>query len=121
MQSQFLSFAVSLSAMVAVVAAAASGQMEDPGRVAVALAYSFMVPYFMSMMAHIVAAISMNFTSLERVLEYASLPQEAARTLPQDPDPAAWPEEGAIELRGASMRYRPGLPLALKGVSVRIH
>ncbi len=38
MQSQFLSFAVSLSAMVAVVAAAASGQMEDPGRVAMALA-----------------------------------------------------------------------------------
>ena len=61
-----------------------------------------------------------GFASLERVLEYTSLPQEAARSCDADPCSSEWPLSGAIEFTGLSMRYRPGLPLTLVDFSARI-
>lgn len=73
--------------------------------------------------------------SLERLLEYLGLPQEAARTLPPAavaPVPpqtgavrtgehgAAWPTAGAIEFVDLELRYRPELPLVLVGLNARI-
>lgn len=34
--------------------------------------------------------------------------------------PAAWPERGEIELRNIKLRYRPELPLVLKGISMHV-
>ena len=34
--------------------------------------------------------------------------------------PEAWPRLGALEFRDVRMRYRPGLPLALDGLSFRV-
>ena len=32
----------------------------------------------------------------------------------------AWPSEGAVEFKDARLRYRPGLPLVLNGLNIRI-
>jgi len=35
--------------------------------------------------------------------------------------PAVWPEEGSVEYDNVTMRYRPSLPTALKGVTFRVN
>ena len=56
----------------------------------------------------------------ERVLHYNHLEMEAAPTLPTDPKPEAWPTQGKVEFKLVELRYRPDLPLVLKGVSFSI-
>ena len=58
--------------------------------------------------------------SLERLLEYKSIPQEASHNLASDPAADAWPLTGRIEFRDLAMRYRAGLPLALQHFSATI-
>jgi hypothetical protein len=64
-----------------------------------------------------------NFNSVERIVEYMEPEPEA------DPDtapdvlkqmPKDWPTHGAIEIEGLVMRYRPEMPLVLKGVSFSV-
>jgi len=60
-------------------------------------------------------------TSVERVEEYCELPQEAARdTAPAHAPPSDWPSAGKVEFRDVSLRYREGLDLALRGMSLEI-
>eukprot|EP01051_Picozoa_sp_SAG22_P025863 SAG22_NODE_7871_length_701_cov_0.958472_1_plen_185_part_01 len=59
-----------------------------------------------------------QMTYVERVFQYIDLPGEPAAVLPSDP--AGWPNAGSIEVQNISLRYRPGLPLALDGVSLSV-
>jgi ATP-binding cassette subfamily C (CFTR/MRP) protein 1 len=62
-----------------------------------------------------------NMVAVERVEQYRKIPSEAARALDKDvalgPD---WPSLGAIRFENAKLRYRPGLPLVLKGLNLYI-
>lgn len=71
------------------------------------------------------------FTSVERVLEYTSIPQEVSRWSADSPTdnslgsthatvPATWPSAGSIEFRDVWLRYREGLEPVLKGLLVNI-
>jgi len=95
-----------------------------PSYTGLALTYSFLLPYFMSMFSVISSIGLTNLTSLERILEYRSntVPQEAEAELEGDEALRAkgWPQRGAISMQSVSLRYRPGLPLAVKGVSMDI-
>ena len=62
-----------------------------------------------------------NMVSVERVRQYTQLDQEA----PHDTDADSkldkdWPSEGRIEFKDSKLRYRPGLPLVLKGLNLTI-
>jgi ABC-type multidrug transport system fused ATPase/permease subunit len=46
--------------------------------------------------------------------------QEAPHENPDTKPRPQWPEHGAIEFKGVSMRYRPGLPNVLHGISMSI-
>ncbi|KAJ8602954.1 hypothetical protein CTAYLR_001545 [Chrysophaeum taylorii] len=89
----------------------------------VALTYALVAPYFAGMMSELYLQLSLCATSLERLFEYLPeanvVPTEAPRALAADDDVAnsAWPERGALEFRDVSLRYRAGLPLALKAAS----
>jgi ABC-type multidrug transport system fused ATPase/permease subunit len=48
------------------------------------------------------------------------LEQEAPHEIPDMKPPPEWPAHGAIEFRNVSMRYRPGLPTVLHGISMSI-
>lgn len=62
-----------------------------------------------------------NMVAVERVRQYSTLEKEAPQHLSKDsniiPD---WPNNGVIEFKAAKLRYRPGLPLVLKGMSLVI-
>lgn len=59
-----------------------------------------------------------TMTGVERLIAYKHVPQEAAHLVEPRPE-KSWPK-GEIELRNVSARYRPNLPLVLKGVSLHI-
>eukprot|EP00755_Sulcionema_specki_P013131 Sspe_Gene.8694::Locus_2941_Transcript_1_1_Confidence_1.000_Length_4731::g.8694::m.8694 len=64
----------------------------------------------------------MAMNSVERILHHCKLPaeegdDERAAALP---DPQGWPTKGDIAISSLSVRYRPGLPLVLRDVNLKI-
>ena len=62
------------------------------------------------------------FTSIERICEYShDLPQEDVLTnITRDKKFDSWPQSGVLDVKNVCMRYRPGLPLALRDVSFAV-
>ena len=61
--------------------------------------------------------------SVETVTHYShgkNIAQEAPHEIPEKKPPAEWPTDGAIEFNDIKMRYRPKLPLVLRGLSLSI-
>ena len=57
------------------------------------------------------------------VVQYSNselMEQEAAHEIPESKPRPEWPETGAIEFKDLEMRYRPGLPNVLHGISMSI-
>jgi ATP-binding cassette subfamily C (CFTR/MRP) protein 1 len=62
-----------------------------------------------------------NMVAVERVQEYTQIESEGDRHTPVDDDlPSNWPTRGELEIKGAKLRYRPGLPMVLKGLDIHI-
>lgn len=66
------------------------------------------------------AMFETRFNSVERIMAYRELPQEAPATIEATKPEDNWPTEGALSYRGVWMRYRPELPAVLKGVTFDI-
>ena len=66
------------------------------------------------------ADVENAMNSTERLHAYANtLPQEVDDT--SKPPTQDWPQAGEVHFSNTRMRYRPGLPEALKGVNLQIH
>lgn len=62
-----------------------------------------------------------NMVSVERIQQYCKLQSEAPRETEGDKAlSASWPEKGVIEFKHAQLRYRPGLPLVLKDLTLKV-
>ena len=67
------------------------------------------------------AEVSNQMVSVERILEFCHLESEAPLDLDSDKQlPTSWPHQGTIQVQDLSVRYRPGLPLALAGINLTI-
>uniref|UniRef100_A0A8C6A6B9 ABC-type glutathione-S-conjugate transporter n=1 Tax=Marmota marmota marmota TaxID=9994 RepID=A0A8C6A6B9_MARMA len=62
-----------------------------------------------------------SIMSVERVRDYARTAKEAPWRLPSCAGRPPWPRGGQIEFRNFGLRHRPELPLAVQGVSFKIH
>ncbi|KAE9366466.1 putative ABC bile acid transporter [Stipitochalara longipes BDJ] len=61
--------------------------------------------------------IELDMNAAERIIEYANLPTESLDGA--DP-PAAWPNEGRLEVNDLVVGYAPDLPPVLKGLTFRV-
>ena len=61
-----------------------------------------------------------NMVAVERIQQYFKIPGEASRLTLIDDTLTNWPKEGKIDFVNAKLRYRPGLPLVLKGLNLSI-
>ena len=62
-----------------------------------------------------------NFVAVERIQEYTELESEADRKTSIDDGPAKnWPTGGEIVFKESQLRYRPELPLVLRGLNISI-
>ena len=62
-----------------------------------------------------------DMNSVERIVYYArDLELEPSHEIPERKPAAPWPSEGKLEIKDAFLKYRPELPLVLKGLSMTV-
>jgi ABC-type multidrug transport system fused ATPase/permease subunit len=67
------------------------------------------------------AEVENNMNSVERIVHYSrEVEQEPPLEIPANKPPPSWPAEGRIELSNVVLKYRPELPIVLKGISLSI-
>jgi ABC-type multidrug transport system fused ATPase/permease subunit len=92
----------------------------------IGLVYCLELSKYVQAFARFSAELEQRFTSPERIFEYSKLPQEQDIALVQHaavPKPAitgVWPSAGAVEYKAVTMRYRPELEPALRGLTFSI-
>ncbi|XP_050401602.2 ATP-binding cassette sub-family C member 4 isoform X1 [Patella vulgata] len=91
----------------------------SPGLLALALTYllSFGMPF--EFFIRITAELENAMTSVERVLSYTHVKQEAER-ISDRPPPKDWPSQGSITFSDVSLRYTPDSPLILRKIDIHI-
>lgn len=90
------------------------------GMVGLAMSYALQITSSLNWIVRQTVEVETNIVSVERVLEYARLPSEAAEINPRNRPPASWPANGAITFNNYSARYREGLDLVLKDIKLDI-
>ena len=60
-------------------------------------------------------------SSVERIVHYTTeIEQEVPHEIPYHKPPVSWPAQGQIVLKDVVLKYRPGLPSVLKGLSMNV-
>lgn len=90
------------------------------GMVGLAMSYALQITSSLNWIVRQTVEVETNIVSVERVLEYARLPSEAPDIIPRHRPPVAWPANGAVQFHNLSTRYRAGLDLVLKNITLDI-
>ncbi|POM75559.1 ABC Superfamily [Phytophthora palmivora] len=87
----------------------------------ISLTYSLMLTSVVQWVMRSVDRVDSAMTSVERLLHFRQIPQEedSADCIPMNSD--VWPSEGAIKFDNLCLKYRPELPLVLRGVTMDIN
>ncbi|KAK4175628.1 P-loop containing nucleoside triphosphate hydrolase protein [Triangularia setosa] len=90
------------------------------GWVGLAMSYALQITTSLNWIVRQTVEVETNIVSVERVLEYARLPSEAPEIVHRNRPPVSWPARGEVEFNNYSTRYREGLDLVLKNISLDI-
>lgn len=72
----------------------------------------------MSLHVRVLAQLELDFNSVERIVEYLGVPQEAPAVIDKSRPPAYWPSSnGELVIENLVVRYAPDLPDILRGLS----
>ena len=71
-------------------------------------------------MIRLSAEVENNMNSVERIVHYTEIEQEAPHEIPDQKPPASWPAQGQIVLKDVVLKYRPELTSVLKGLSMDV-
>ncbi len=95
----------------------------SPGLAGLCLTYALDLTRFLKQGTAMASKTESDFNSAERIVQYLQPEPEAspdtkpevAKSLPEN-----WPAAGAVSVRNVTMRYRPEMPLVLKGVTFEL-
>lgn len=91
----------------------------NPSTGGLVLSYILSIVQMIQFTVRQLAEVENNMNSTERIHYYGTeLEEEAPLHLGEVP--ASWPEHGAIDFDNVQMRYRDGLPLVLKGLTMHV-
>ena len=67
------------------------------------------------------AEVENDMNGVERIVYYTdSIEQELPHEVQEHKPPLNWPSEGHLSLNQVELKYRPGLPSVLKGITMNI-
>ncbi|XP_019224929.1 PREDICTED: ABC transporter C family member 12-like isoform X1 [Nicotiana attenuata] len=89
------------------------------GAMGLLLSYSLNITTLLSNTLRQASRAENSFNAVERVGTYIDLPSEAQNVISSRPPPG-WPSSGFIKFEDVVLRYRPGLPPVLHGLSFTI-
>ncbi|XP_031462657.1 multidrug resistance-associated protein 1 isoform X1 [Phasianus colchicus] len=93
----------------------------SPGLVGLSVSYSLQITAYLNWLVRMTSDLETNIVAVERVKEYAEMEKEAEWSIEEAAPANTWPEEGKIEFRGFSLRYREDLDLVLKNINITIN
>ncbi|KAJ0412254.1 hypothetical protein ATCC90586_006640 [Pythium insidiosum] len=92
------------------------------GLVGVSLTYAFNVTQSLNWTVRMISQLETQMVSVERIKTYTEMPVEAALESEARHKPRLeWPHSGEIRFNNVSLRYRPGLPRVLRGLSFSVN
>lgn len=75
----------------------------------------------LNILIRVAAQLELDFNSVERVIEYLDLPQEAPAVMEKCRPPAYWPSSsGNLVAENLTVKYAPDLPPVLKNLCFTI-
>ncbi|KAM3347755.1 hypothetical protein ACQJBY_021585 [Aegilops geniculata] len=90
----------------------------DPGIAGLAVTYGLNLNMLQAWVVWSMCNLENKIISVERILQYISIPEEPPLSISEVKLPHNWPSEGEIQLRDVHVRYAPQLPFVLKGLDV---
>ncbi|KAM8837861.1 ATP-binding cassette sub-family C member 3 isoform 2-T2 [Spinachia spinachia] len=92
----------------------------DPGLVGLSVSYALQVTMSLNWMVRMTSDLENNIVAVERVKEYSETKTEAPWEVEDKKPPHDWPTEGTVEFQDYSVRYREGLDLVLKNLTLSV-
>ncbi|WKX90939.1 hypothetical protein Q1695_009632 [Nippostrongylus brasiliensis] len=89
------------------------------GAIGLSVSYSLNITFMLNLLVRQVSDVETNVVAVERIKEYTETEVEAPWRRQNRPPPG-WPSDGEVSIENYSTRYRPGLDLVLKGLTVHI-
>jgi len=117
---EFLGSFIILAAAGFAIVSVSTGSGLSAGLVGLAMSYALQITQSLNWIVRQTVEVETNIVSVERVLEYARLPSEAADVISKNRPSISWPAYGAVSFHDYSTRYRPGLDLVLKNINVDV-
>ncbi|KER28839.1 hypothetical protein T265_13503, partial [Opisthorchis viverrini] len=91
------------------------------GFAGLAITFTLRISNSLTFIIRTLADLEAEFVSVERIIEYTKVPQEAPWTLPSGSAlPQNWPTAGEVFFDKYSTRYRPGLDLVLRNINFHV-
>ncbi|KAK2768155.1 hypothetical protein FQN54_000007 [Arachnomyces sp. PD_36] len=117
---EFIGSVIILAAAVFSIISVSAGSNLPSGMVGLAMSYALQITQSLNWIVRQTVEVETNIVSVERVLEYATLPSEAPDVIFKNRPNISWPAQGAVSFKNYSTRYREGLDLVLKDVTLDI-
>ncbi|KAM0827964.1 hypothetical protein ACQ4PT_067850 [Festuca glaucescens] len=89
----------------------------SPGFAGLCLSYALTLTSAQVFLTRFYSYLENYIISVERIKQYMHLPSEPPAVIPDNRPPISWPQEGRIDLQDLKIKYRPNMPLVLKGIS----
>lgn len=124
--SQWLSIRLQLIAVIMVTCvsfiAAAEHHLShvDAGLVGLAVSYALSITGLLQGIVTSFTETEKEMVAVERMQQYALAPQEPSEELPPGPPFPSWPRQGHVVFDNVVLRYAPGAPNSLDGVTLSI-
>ncbi|KAK3559875.1 hypothetical protein QTP86_026191, partial [Hemibagrus guttatus] len=90
------------------------------GLVGLSVTYALQVTMSLNWMVRMTSDLESNIVAVERVKEYSETPPEAPWEVEDKKPSPDWPAEGNVAFADYSVRYREGLDLVLKNISLQV-
>uniref|UniRef100_A0A4W5QXV8 ABC-type glutathione-S-conjugate transporter n=1 Tax=Hucho hucho TaxID=62062 RepID=A0A4W5QXV8_9TELE len=92
----------------------------NPGLVGLSVSYALMVTMSLNWMVRMTSDLESNIVAVERVKEYSESKTEAPWEVEDKKPSPDWPSQGKVEFLDYSVRYREGLDLVLKNLTLSV-
>ncbi len=93
----------------------------NPSEVGLVINYALTITSVLNYVVRFLTEVETNIVAVERIREYTNdIDQEAEWVLEDRAPDAKWPQQGHVQFDDYGIRYRPGLDLVLKNISVDI-
>ncbi|KAL6198464.1 hypothetical protein ACLB2K_028253 [Fragaria x ananassa] len=98
----------------------AENQVQFSSTMGLLLTYTLNITSLFSDVLRQASKAENSLNAVERVGTYTELPSEAPAVIKSNRPPHGWPSSGSIKFEDVVLRYRPGLPLVLHGLSFAV-